>query len=366
MKYRKTCLLLNKANALGKVKINTRTPLPDILKGIAVILMIQVHLMQLFATETLYHSFVGKFSLFLGGPPAAPIFMVVMGYFIAKSERDFMEHLIRGLKLIGLGFLLNIGLNFILLVKIITGSSSQNPWTFIFGVDILFLAGIGIIVIGLARLVFRRRIVPYAVLALLVLFIGQVLTVYSGSHEWIKYVLAFMGGGYQWSYFPVFPWLAYPITGFLFCVLDEKYNLTKITPIGQSYIMTAVFLIVVVTFGFGFNISGNLEMYYHHSLIFYTWVLIFLIFWVLALSLIFDERNKTFPSGYLRWTGKNVTAFYVVQWLIIGNLATLLYKSQNILELMLWFATILATTSFIVSSWEKVKNKISNRRSEIS
>jgi hypothetical protein len=249
-----------------------------------------------------------------------------------------------------------------LLVKIITGSSSQNPWPFILGVDILFLAGIGIIVIGLVRLVFKRRIAPYAVLALLVLLIGQVLPVYSGSHEWIKYVLAFLGGGYPWSYFPVFPWLAYPVTGFLFYVLDEKYNLTEITPKGKSYIMTAVFLMVVVTFGFGFNISGNLPIYYHHSLIFYFWVLIFLIFWVLALSFIFDERYKTFPSGYFRWTGKNVTAFYVVQWLIIGNLATILYRSQNMLELMFWFAAILTATSLIVFSWEKVQRKISGRK----
>jgi uncharacterized membrane protein len=351
---------------MGKAKINERSPLPDILKGIAVILMIQVHLMQLFATEALYYSIVGKVSLFLGGPPAAPVFMVIMGYFIAKSERGFTEHLIRGLKLIGLGFLLNIGLNLNLLVKIITGSSSQNPWPFIFGVDILFLAGIGIIVIGVARLVFRRRIVPYAVLALMILLIGQALPVYSGSHEWIEYVMAFLGGDYPWSYFPVFPWLAYPVTGFLFCVLDEKYNLMEVTTKGKSYIMITVLLMVMVTFGYGFNISGNLEMYYHHSLIFYLWVLIFLIFWVLALSFLFDERYKTFLSGYFKWTGKNVTTFYVVQWLIIGNLATILYRSQNILELMLWFTAILTATSLIVFSWEEVKNKISNPRSDIS
>jgi uncharacterized membrane protein len=344
--------------------ITRRTPLPDILKGIAVMLMIQVHLMQLFATEEIFISLAGKISLFLGGPPAAPVFMVVMGYFMAKSGKSHFQQTIRGLKLIGLGFLLNFGMNFQILIKIFTGASHQNPWPYIFGVDILFLAGISILVIALVRLVFRNQPAPYAVLTLLAVLTGQFLPEYSGSQEWIRYLQAFFWGSYEWSYFPVFPWLAYPLTGFLFNILNEKYNLTGLTPKGRSYLMITAFIILVVTFSFGFQISANLQVYYHHSVIFFLWVQVFLIFWILVLNLIFTEMSETHVSEYLKWIGKNVTAFYVVQWLMIGNLATTFYRSQGWPALAYWFLIIMLSTTLVVFTWEKVKRykEINNQK----
>jgi len=340
----------------------SRLPFPDILKGIAVMLMIQVHLMEQFATKELFDSLLGNISLFLGGPPAAPVFMAVMGYFLARSKMGFRQHIIRGLSLIGIGFLLNIGMNLHLLIRIVTGISHQNPWPFIFGVDILFLAGIGIIVMAMIRLVLKNKIIAYTLLIILVPLVGQILPIYTGPNEWIKYFHAYFWGDYYWSYFPLFPWLAYPLTGFLFYITDEKYNLTGLSSKGQSYILTIAFLIIAVTFGFGFKISGTLPLYYHHSLIFYFWVLLFLIFWVLTLGYFFHSGEKALASDYFKWVGKNVTAFYVVQWLITGNLATILYKSQNILALVLWFAAILAATSLIVLTWQKMKSRISALR----
>ena len=90
----------------------TRNPVPDLMKGIAVIAMIQVHIMELFAKAEILEGPVGKASLFLGGPFAAPVFMTVMGYFLAGSVKRTREKMKRGLQLIGLGFLLNIVIYF--------------------------------------------------------------------------------------------------------------------------------------------------------------------------------------------------------------------------------------------------------------
>ena len=103
----------------------------DLLKGIAVILMIQVHIVELFAQQEIFDSYLGKILLFLGGPPAAPVFMTVMGYFIAKQNKPLKLNLIRGIKLILLGFVLNIGLNFHLFIKIIRGEFLINPWPYL-------------------------------------------------------------------------------------------------------------------------------------------------------------------------------------------------------------------------------------------
>ncbi|MEI7897648.1 MAG: heparan-alpha-glucosaminide N-acetyltransferase domain-containing protein [bacterium] len=54
----------------------------DLLKGIAVLFMIQVHIMEQFASPDTCNSLIGKISMFLGGPPCAPVFLAVMGYFL--------------------------------------------------------------------------------------------------------------------------------------------------------------------------------------------------------------------------------------------------------------------------------------------
>jgi uncharacterized membrane protein len=60
----------------------------DLLKGFAVLFMIQVHIMEQFATPDTCNSIIGKISMFLGGPFCAPVFMAVMGYFLAFSSKN--------------------------------------------------------------------------------------------------------------------------------------------------------------------------------------------------------------------------------------------------------------------------------------
>jgi len=114
-----------------------RLRIPDLLKGLAILFMIQVHIMELFIDYAGRESIVGKVSLFLGGPFTAMVFMIVMGYLVAKSQKTTVQTLLRGLKIFVLGFFLNIGLNFHLLLKIKYDGWPYNPLEYIFGVDIL-------------------------------------------------------------------------------------------------------------------------------------------------------------------------------------------------------------------------------------
>jgi len=76
-----------------------RLRLPDLLKGIAILFMIQVHIMELFIDYAGQSSPVGRASLFLGGPFTAMVFMMVMGYFVAASRKSFKQNLFRGVRL---------------------------------------------------------------------------------------------------------------------------------------------------------------------------------------------------------------------------------------------------------------------------
>ena len=62
-----------------------RNQTADLLKGIAVLLMIQVHVIELFSTDAINSSRIGHILLFLGGPPVAPVFAVIFGYYILRN-----------------------------------------------------------------------------------------------------------------------------------------------------------------------------------------------------------------------------------------------------------------------------------------
>ncbi len=329
--------------------------LPDILKGLAVILMIQVHLVELFALPGVVDGITGRISLFLGGPPAAPVFLAVMGYFMARSGKECQSGLARGLRLLLWGFLLNLGMNAHLLVKIFSGGIQLNPWPYVFGVDILFLAGLSIILIAVFRQVFGHRIAPWLILIILLALPGSFLPAYTGDQPWVRYVLAFFWTNEPWSYFPFFPWATYAVIGVAIYLISQKFPFGEFTSKGLLYILTALLVIIAVSFGWGFRVSVTLNEYYHHSILYVLWVVVFMMFWTIAVHLATTGRHDTEVVCYLRWVGRNVTSFYVFQWLLIGNIGTAIYQTQNALALIGWFIVIVIGVSFLVVLWRRLK-----------
>ncbi len=114
-----------------------RTQTADVLKGIAVLLMIQVHILELFSAESISTSNIGKVLMFFGGPPVAPVFMAILGYFVLSVNKTSRQLVVRGIKIFMLGMLLNLALNFNLLLKVNNGTLAVDVWTYVFGVDIL-------------------------------------------------------------------------------------------------------------------------------------------------------------------------------------------------------------------------------------
>ncbi|MCK5846491.1 MAG: DUF1624 domain-containing protein [Bacteroidales bacterium] len=333
---------------------NTRNRTADILKGVAVLLMVQVHLIELFAQQQIFDSNIGSVLLFLGGPPAAPIFMAVMGYFIALGNSNISISIMRGIKLIVGGLILNVGLNLHLYYKIYNNTIETSPLPYLFGVDILFLAGLSIITLSLFNILFKKRTIPYVLAIIFIFVIGKFVSFPENSGA-ISYFTAFIYSDSWWSYFPFLPWLAYPLTGYVFYLILP--SISRITE-NQTYkilILIISAIILIGSIGYGISIAANLHVYYHHNFLYYLFTLNFMIFWTILFNFI-----TSFPSNiitnFLEWMGKNVTIFYVVQWLIIGNIATALYKTQNGIELLLWFIGIFTLTSLLTFLLVKVKN----------
>ncbi|MDD3877930.1 MAG: heparan-alpha-glucosaminide N-acetyltransferase domain-containing protein [Bacteroidales bacterium] len=339
--------------------LNKRNITFDVLKGIAVLLMIQVHIFELFASPEILHSALGKVSLFLGAAPVAPVFMLAFGYFIAKSKKSSYQLLKRGLMILGLGFFLNVSLNLNLIISVFVGRFDYDLLPYIFGVDILQLAGLSILIIALLKNYFEKYPVFLTVFIIICAFMGSYLPAFKPENIVLKYVLSFLYGASEWSYFPLCPWLSYPLLGMLFLQL-QTYLQTKVkynfATAGISFAVFVFFLFF--TRSFSVTITSNLPLYYHHGLIFFLWTVTFMALYTFTIDGISNALSHTKFLCILQWFGKNVTLLYVVQWIIIGNIATEIYKSVNYkIYLFLAFIAILALSSLISAGILRLKKK---------
>ncbi|MFV0590819.1 MAG: acyltransferase family protein [Draconibacterium sp.] len=332
-----------------------RLRIPDLLKGLAILFMIQVHIMELFIDHAGRESIVGKVSLFLGEPFTAMVFMIVMGYFVAKSPKTIAQTLLRGVKIFVLGFFLNIGLNFHLLLKIKYAGWPYNPLEYIFSVDILYLAGLSIIFLSLLKLIKKYQAEVSLLLFLAVLLLsGPVNEMLTFPER--NYITPFIGGNYSWSYFPLFPWLAYPLAGYFFFFAEERIKQFISRKKVWSFSILVFLVAVVIYFSkMGFNVSVDLPAYYHHSFKYGLWALGLLIIWITVFYLFVKKIQLSSIEQFLAWMGKNITLIYVIQWLIIGNIATSIYQTQALAKFPLWFIGILSVS--LIVSWLLAKTK---------
>ena len=324
-----------------------RLPLPDLLKGFAVFLIVPVHILETFIDFPGRESVFGKTLLFFGGPIAVPVFMIVMGYFLAKNQKSFVTNFLRGITIFAVGFLLNIGLNFHLLLKIKLAGWQFNPLEYIFGVDIFYFAGLSIIFISVLKTIKNGR----EWLALLMIFAIAGATSFVNQKLMVperNYIYPFIGGTWSWSYFPLFPWLAYPLAGFAFFYFERKVIAFFSSQKVAAGILLASLFAAILYFGkTGFETTINLPAYYHHTFWFSMWAFAIVILWSVFWHFVLKKFPKTHTGDFFMWLGKNITVFYIIQWLIIGNIATAIYQTQSLTSFPLWFAGIFSATVLI-------------------
>lgn len=328
----------------------------DLMKGMAALLMIQVHIIELFANEAVSNSTIGKILLFLGGPPVAPLFLFFMGYFIANSQKSTLVMVLRGVKTFVLGLALNIALNLNLFLSVYKGTYSVNIWQYIFGVDVLPHAGLAIIIIALLRKMLDKTFLIPIILAISIAALAEGIKG-SPQSSFELYSLAFVYGNGSWSYFPLFPWLAYSFAGYAFYKIKQHYDFSILNSNVSKVIVLLMFtLFLLFTGQYAVLIASNLQAYYHHGLKYCIWILFFLMLYGVSTNglLQLTGTNKLFR--YLEWLGRNITVIYVIQWIVIGNAATEVFKTMmSPIALVISFVIVLAVSSLVCYLWENAK-----------
>ena len=133
----------------------------DLARGMAVFFMIAIHTLEVFANPEVKNSIFGQIIEFLGGPPAAPVFMTLMGFsFIYSRKSELKPKLLRGFKIFLTGYILNIirgvipfTLSTYLNMDIAKTFQIEplNAYTIFTIVDILQFAGIALMIMAIIQ-----------------------------------------------------------------------------------------------------------------------------------------------------------------------------------------------------------------------
>jgi surface polysaccharide O-acyltransferase-like enzyme len=318
----------------------------DLARGLAIVFMVFQHVQIMFAVSEGEGSALGEAFLLLGTAPAAPVFMVAMGFLFGSSARTGVRSgVVRGLQLFALGYALNL-LRFVLPLLLqddprVVEAFGGTWWGLFFEIDILQLAGLSLIVLGPVKRYIRD---PRLVLALaaLVATVSPLLWGAGGS-----FVLDPLWGTGDWVTFPFFPWIAYPLLGLSLAGFTARAaSAGRITSAwalaGAAAVLAGVALVVLAPAGSGILAVGD---YCRSGLPVQLLLAGFVLLWLTFLWWLDRRLAWRAAPRYLTSLSRNITAVYLIQWVLIGWLAIAL----GVHDLPSWLAALLGVPILVAS-----------------
>jgi len=324
----------------------------DLARGLAVFFMILVHVLENYGREDVYDTIVGRIVEFFGGAPAAPVFMFIMGFFLVyPSDRDLKSGIIRGLKIMALGYLLSfLRYNLPEVLGITHYGGEFDLFSFIWEVDILQFAGLAMILLAAIR-----RLIPWprtwVLLAVLFTVASPILWGTGTGAPVIDWFLDLLWGTYEEVWFPVFPWLAFPLFGMAFrhyCESEDggKLVMDRRIPLLGILVLTAGIVITCT------NIEFHYGDYYRSGPGAITWMSGFVVIWIFLCGKAVEKipDNKVFHL--LCYWSRHITVVYFAQWMIIGwGVAIFPYMEQSITTTVLLMAIAILLTHWATRGW---------------
>ncbi|EKU96189.1 Protein of unknown function (DUF1624) [Leptolyngbya sp. PCC 7375] len=343
-----------------KDKVNKRIYYLDIARGLAVFGMFTQHCMivhEVSGSEG--DSLLANLFILLGTAPAAPVFMLLMGAFLIKSKASTRQNIWRGIKLLILGFILNL-LRFtipVLIAILLYGRDSLNLeegetlLTLLFSVDIFHLAGLSLIFCTLIkRIAGQKNTIP--LLILIILLASPFLWGRFGSNPFSD----LFWGEATTVYFPFFPWIIYPLLGmylsrYLLSRDRLKSSLRKMGwyGFGLSALGVVIFLFSAVGI-LAFDVLSPIGDYYRSGASIHLLIIGFVLVWFSVCHWL--EQTLSIENRIIKvliYWSKNVTAIYFVQWVLFGwSMLVLDINKLNAVNAALVGLIVLLITHFSV------------------
>lgn len=295
----------------------------DLARGFTVMFIAPVHTMLLFSKVSVHQSWLGGIFRFISEGPGAQLFMLLMGIsFALRGKKDSKLVLKRAFQILAIGYLLNVlkfGLPFLFgllpeeLLKYLEVDNDKNGFLqLVCTGDILQLAGISLIVLLICYRLFPYRFM-YFIIAIATCFISPMVWDLKSNHVLFSSILQLIGGQPPRVFFPLFPWLVYPVFGmYVGCLIKGGINI-KIPKLWIATIMAGTVAIIIYHFIHNYNEGSFYRTSPVDTLIHLLVVLVWLYAWHLISKWI--PGNRFFIL--LCWLSKHITLIYFVQWIFI-------------------------------------------------
>ncbi len=302
----------------------------DMAKVISIVWMILVHVDEEcyknieFAPglQTWIHVFIE----FVGGPLAAPIFMLAMGIGIAYSKnQDPKVNTVRGIKLVGQGYILNVvrGVLPCLFFFLLYQSKSLQSQSIeeLLCLDILHFAGLAFLFFSLAKY-FRWNDLIILISAIGLLFGGSIASPIYPNGELTSVWIGYFTYQNALTPFPLFVWLIYPVTGYLFgkvllCVADKAKFYTRLLFGGT--ILFGAFTAMLSACEYNLSELFIGENMYAQNTVKVFWIFGIAMIWCSLLYFLSRalECLKT-VKNLVAFMSKKINAIFITQWILIG------------------------------------------------
>lgn len=298
----------------------------DLARGFTVLCIPAVHTVLLYAQPSVRHTLVGQLLRFIAEGPGAQLFMIYMGISITLSTKLTWSRVAKkSLLLLMAGYSLNI-LKFVIPLKLgILPAALQQDLGVRQAMD-------GLACDAAERLLLLGDILTFAAIALPITFLIYQLPRFSGfalatavlvaalsPYAWDhsscssigQYILNVLGGQPPTVFFPLFPWLVYPLVG-----LSIGYLLQRQMPqtfdflalLGLLFILIGIVLARFEPVSNSFYRTEPAGTAYHLGIVLLT-------LWGWHHLDRYVRPNYFFRV--LQYCSQDITAIYLIQWPLI-------------------------------------------------
>lgn len=345
----------------------------DFARGVAIIIMVGIHVLYLLSYNTIEQSVFYKTTYILSSFICAPVFIFLMGFFISLSRKQnsYKKIILHSLQILLIAYLLNFlrGVipNYMGIYFESLSYTDIKPYTFgilFIEIDILHLAGLCLLILGLLYKWVKNK---YILLIILMIIIGitPFLVKIQTNIPVMNYFLELLWGQSFYTYFPLFPWMAFSLSGIIYGeFFKQAKDKDRFFHIGfYSGIVIFIFglLISVIFPEFGFDIQTLTKGDYIHGIL--PTSLIVCVCGVICMWLFFCQYlANTFSSSpvfkRIFFWSKNVTLFYCTQWILIGWLEIDIGQRLNIHTTVFFIFVILILTDTCIVLFNQTKKAI--------
>jgi hypothetical protein len=324
----------------------------DHARGFTVFIMPAAHALLLFGDPAVHQSLLADIFRFLAEGPGAQLFMLLMGVSFSFSKRIRRNYVLKRtfyllLAAYGLNFfkfIVPLGLS-ILPENLLSEFGLRNDLSaaqfFLLMGDILHFAGIAYMILYLVSRLKHSPIWAF-LLAIAIMIISPFVWDVKPELIFVDQLTDLFTGHPPSTFFPVFPWLVYPLMGLTLGYLLKRNNpdylIRKMGLTGFAFIVISIVFpaTTTITAWPSFYRTEPADTLFHLG---------FVLVWLSLVHWISKKVRINYFFRLFNFCSRHITIIYLIQWILIcWCMAFTGYMQLNLTLTAGWMASVTAAT----------------------